>query len=371
VVADARTGEVLASHAADEGFTPASNTKLLTAAVALETLGPDHRLVTELLQTGEVRDGGLHGELVLRGGGDPTLGTEASGDPDLTAFVDAVRAAGIRSAEAVAGDGSWLGDEHFGRGWEWDDLGEAYAAPFGGLCCRGNLCGEPVRPGWCTAPERQDPALYAAMCVAQALRDGGVDVAATRAGTTEGTSGSVLHAHRSPPVARLVRTVLCDSDNLFAEQLWRVSARTATGDGGSAAAERHAKMVLSELGVDVHGLAQADGSGLSRHNLLRPSHLASLLVAMRASKCREAWLDALPVAGESGTLRGRFVDGPARGCVRAKTGSMDRVRCLSGYVLCPDSPPLVFTVLWNDFTGSDGSVLAAIDAFVQRLARLR
>src|SRR4030095_14473182 len=70
VVVDAATGAVAAEHAADHGFAPASNQKLLTSAVALQSLGPRHRMATELLLRGDVRDGVLHGDLVLRGHGD-------------------------------------------------------------------------------------------------------------------------------------------------------------------------------------------------------------------------------------------------------------------------------------------------------------
>ncbi|MEO6598166.1 MAG: D-alanyl-D-alanine carboxypeptidase, partial [Planctomycetota bacterium] len=95
-----------------------------------------------------------------------------------------------------------------------------------------------------------------------------------------------------------------------------------------------------------------------------------ILRAMYDSPQRHAFVDALPLAGHTGTLRSRFVDGPARGHVRAKTGYISRVVCLSGYVQRPDpaASPLIFSVMLNDFTCDDGKAKAAADAFVQRLA---
>lgn len=360
VVLDAANGALLASHRAEEGFLPASNGKVPTAAVALHTLGPDHRFATELWQTGEVVDGVLHGDLLLRGLGDPTFDTEFEGAPRMREFVAAARAAGITSVQgSVVGDGTWLGDEHLGRGWQWDHLREDFAAPFGGLCCRGNVdAGVPVR----------DPAAFAASLFAKELGAG------FRAGTAPlvaaSTTQRLLLRLESPPLAALLPRMLGDSDNLYAEQMWRVAARVAAGVGDSGMAAMHAHLTLQGLGVDACGLVMEDGSGLSRRNLVRPSHVAQTLLAMHRSPHRAVFADALPLAGVSGTLRERFLDGPAHGRVRAKTGSIARVVSLSGYVPRADAnaPPFVFSVLWNDFTGSDEAALAAIDAFVQDVA---
>ncbi|HEU4419481.1 MAG TPA: D-alanyl-D-alanine carboxypeptidase/D-alanyl-D-alanine-endopeptidase, partial [Planctomycetota bacterium] len=148
VVVDAATRAVAAEHAADLGFAPASNQKLVTSAVALQSLGPRHRMATELLLRGEVRDGVLHGDLILRGFGDPTFAQEEVAPGRIDRLVQAVREGGITSvAGRVLGDGSWQGDESLGLGWQWDYLDEDYAAPFGGLVCAGNVYTVRVRPG--------------------------------------------------------------------------------------------------------------------------------------------------------------------------------------------------------------------------------
>lgn len=424
-VLDAADGSCLVAHEDDRGFAPASNQKLLTAAVALATLGADHVLSTELWRCGELRDGTLYGDLVLRGQGDPSFGDGAAGRQQIAALVDAVRAAGVRQiAGRVVGDGSWLGDETLGLGWQWDYLDEDYAAPFGGLCCGGNVVTVRVQPGDGTAavalepagvlPLRAsvrldaagarssvrvrralggdtvevdgsiaadareqtarvtvpDPAAHAARVLAAALRDAGIESSGAGAGPVPRDGLEAVAAVRSPRLGQLVVRLLRDSDNLYAEQFLRVAARTATGRGTTAAAAEHARATLLRLGIDPAGVVVADGSGLSRRNLVQPRQLARLLLAVRSQPFHAAFRAGLPVAGETGTLRQRLRSDPARGRVAAKTGFIARVVCLSGYVDRPEpgAPPLVFSVMLNDFTCGDADAKAAVDGFVQRLA---
>lgn len=364
-VVDVDSGAMLASSDADQGFVPASNLKLVTAAVALQTLGPDATLRTELLRTGGVPDGVLHGDLVLRGFGDPTFGR--GDDARLGALVAAVQALGVqRIAGSVCGDGSWLGDEHLGSGWEWADLAEDCAAPFGGLCCGGNVREVVGGDGTVRRVPVADPAAFAAATLAAALARAGIEITGQRHAAAGDVERTVLTV-QSPPLAELLRPLLQDSDNLFAEQLWRVAARSA-GEPGSESAARHTARQLAALGVDTTGMVFADGSGLSRLSLLRPERLVAILVALHRSPFREVVTAALPLAGATGTLRGRFTDGPARGRVRAKTGTLTRVTCLSGYLDRPSRAPLAFAILWNDFLGSDDDAHRIVDAFVQDLA---
>lgn len=424
VVVDAATGAVAAEHHADLGFAPASNQKLVTSAVALQSLGPRHHMTTELLLRGDVRDGVLHGSLVLRGFGDPTFAQEEVAPGRLERLVQAVREAGITSVEGrVLGDGSWQGDESLGLGWQWDYLDEDYAAPFGGLVCAGNVYTVHVKPGAsgaeiaiepagvaeaavevvqgqkgaatrllarrrigadvvevsgsiaADAAEQvlhvavREPSRFAAAVFAVALRRAGIAVAD---GDVAGAgSERLLQRVESPDLAVITQRLLMNSDNLYAEQVHRVAARVQSGSGSTAAAERHSKRVLEGLGVDVRGMVIADGSGLSRRNLVQPRQLAGLLVAMWHSPHNEVFVSGLPLAGESGTLRSRFTSGAARGRVRAKTGFISRVVCLSGFVPRPDgTAPLVFSVMLNDFTCDEAKAKAAVDAFVEELARV-
>lgn len=138
-VIDVASGEELASHQADLALIPASTQKLITTAAALHYLGPDHRFTTRLRAVGEIRDGVLHGDLYLIGGGDPSLGSPylegVPGRRELTArWVAAARKAGIRSVTGrVVGDGSYYGTDGVSAEWPWSDLGNYYGAGAYGL----------------------------------------------------------------------------------------------------------------------------------------------------------------------------------------------------------------------------------------------
>jgi serine-type D-Ala-D-Ala carboxypeptidase/endopeptidase (penicillin-binding protein 4) len=422
-VVDAGTGERQLSHDDDSGFATASNMKLLSAAVALTTLGPEYRTATELWLHGEVRDGTLHGELLLRGHGDPTFGKDAAGRTAFATFAKALSERGVqRVAGRVIGDDSWLGSEHLGHGWQWDYLDEDYAAPFGGLCCRGNVVTVRVSPGeagasvvleppllpvradvrvgpagtatrlvakrapgaalvevtgtiaagaqpWAAVVTVPDPAAFAARVLTAELQAAGIavqEVPDVQPGGEPVCIASVL----SPPLAEIVQPMLAASDNLYAEQVVRIAARVAIGDGSSAAVQKHVVAVLAGLGVSAAPMVIADGSGLSRRNLVQPRQVAQTLLAMHRSPHHAVFAAALPLAGKTGTLRNRFGDGPAHGRVRAKTGFISRVVCLSGYVPRPDpaASPVIFSIMLNDFTCDDTAAKVAADTFVQRLA---
>ena len=138
-VRDAVTGERVASHQPELACIPASTQKLLTTAVAMDVLGPDHRFETKLVAGGVVDNGVVRGNLYVVGGGDPSLGSNMmDGVPGVEAvlaeWVAAVRKRGItRITGAVVGDGSYLGTDGAGRGWPWADLGNYYGAGAYGL----------------------------------------------------------------------------------------------------------------------------------------------------------------------------------------------------------------------------------------------
>jgi D-alanyl-D-alanine carboxypeptidase/D-alanyl-D-alanine-endopeptidase (penicillin-binding protein 4) len=420
-VVDLADGVELAALDADRGFATASNLKCISAFVGLTTLGADATLATELWRHGAIEAGVLHGDVVLRGGGDPSFGLGRPASETWAPFVAALQQSGVRRiAGQVRVDDGWLGDEHLGLGWQWDYLDEDYAAPFGALCLDGNvvrlrcraMAGRVVvdvsQPGYevattevriddvaaprlfatrALASERivlrgsvaangrpttavvtvPDPSRNAARSLTAALLASGIEIAGSEAASA--TQPVRVHTSHSPPLRDLVVPLLRDSDNLHAEQFLRLAARKDLGDGGTSAAERHAKAVLAAAGVDPIGMVLADGSGLSRRNLVEPRQLTGVLRAARASAVWEPFWRALPVAGRTGTLRQRFTAGAATGRVRAKTGFISRVVCLSGFVPRRDeaAPPVVFSVMLNDFTCDDAAAKRAVDAFVQRL----
>jgi len=128
--------------------------------------------------------------------------------------------------------------------------------------------------------------------------------------------------------------------------------------------------VLARLGVDSKGMVLADQSGLSRRNLVQPRQLTALLQAVWSAPFRDAYFDALPVAGVDGTLRGRLRESAAKGRIRAKTGTIDMVSALSGVLYPPDpaTPPVFFSVVLNHYTCTSAEARGAMDRFLDALA---
>jgi len=154
-VVDLDTGRTLADRYPAMSLAPASVLKVVTSATALSVLGPDYRFETRLAYTGSIDDDGrLRGDLIILGGGDPSLGTDRFGDaaPNLPGWlaqaVERVRAAGITAIDgAVVGDGSAVSGPLLPASWTWADLGNYYAAGADGLNIHENLYHLTFRPG--------------------------------------------------------------------------------------------------------------------------------------------------------------------------------------------------------------------------------
>ena len=190
-------------------------------------------------------------------------------------------------------------------------------------------------------------------------------------GYTEASPRILLYTHNSPTLAEIVFSLNKRSQNLYAEQLVRLAGKAQGGDGSMRDARRTVEKVLSQLGVSTKQFFMADGSGLSRLNLVKPRLLAGLLAGMWKSKNRGPYFASLPIAGKDGTLRRRFPLGhPAHLRVHAKTGFINKVISLSGYIPRKNKPPLVFSILVNDFFAPNAKITKGVDDLVATLCRL-
>jgi D-alanyl-D-alanine carboxypeptidase/D-alanyl-D-alanine-endopeptidase (penicillin-binding protein 4) len=161
-----------------------------------------------------------------------------------------------------------------------------------------------------------------------------------------------------------------NSQNLFAET-FLLSLATLTPHAGASSNEgRNAiQDVLNGWGVPASSILVADGSGLSRYNVVTPETLVGILSHVyRDERLREPFEASLPVAGRDGTLGQRMRGTAADGNAQAKTGSFTNARALSGFVRSADGEPLVFSIIANHFGPAAGAVEAATDAIVVRLA---
>ncbi|MEU9731274.1 D-alanyl-D-alanine carboxypeptidase/D-alanyl-D-alanine-endopeptidase [Streptomyces sp. NPDC048002] len=357
-VVDVAGGERLYGADDTTALTPASTTKIATAAAALSALGPDHRLTTRTaLEPGT-------GELVLVGGGDPTLTAreDADGNADLRTLAKDTAAAlkkdGVREVTLSYDTTLYAGDEVHPIGVN-DNL-----APVTALMADEARTDDSDRG---PAPRAGEPAAEAARAFADLLAEHGVKTSAP--GPSKATSrAETLAEVSSPPLATLVERMLTNSDNDIAEALARHTA-LATGerpdfDGGGRAI--HAE--LKKLGLPVQGAEFKDGSGLNRDDRLTARLLTALLAQSGDPAHPELRpiLTGLPVAGFTGTLTSRYTDGAA-GLVRAKTGTLTGVNALAGTVVDRDGHLLAFAFLTTDTT-DPGAAQSALDAAANALA---
>jgi D-alanyl-D-alanine carboxypeptidase/D-alanyl-D-alanine-endopeptidase (penicillin-binding protein 4) len=361
-VVDLETGRQLFTRGDGTALTPASVAKLLTGVAVLTARGPAYRLETRVVA------GGQPGEVVLIGGGDPTLAAgqqgyypDAAHLPDLAAQVK--KALGGQAPTRVVVDASLYTGPRAEAHWDSDATTGGYSAAITALMTDG------ARTDVTRKDSRRYPApeVAAGEAFARAL---GLPASAVVPGTAP-AGAAALGVVRSPPMARLVELMLTESDNVIAECLARQIAlargQPASFDGGAAGTVA----VLTELGLPAGDSGLLDGSGLSRADRLTARLLAAVLVlAARPDRPQlRAVLTGLPVAAYSGTLATRYQVAGASGAgtVRAKTGTLDGVSAIAGTVVDADGRELAFVLVGNG-VGDTASAQQAQDRFAAALA---
>ena len=436
------TGKTLVALNQRRLFTPASNTKLFTTALALAELGPAYRFETTVTcDRAPDASGRVVGDLRLAGGGDPSLSARAvpyqtgsaKGDPlqAIEDLADQVVARGVRRIEGdIAGDDTAYVWEPYPEGWDQDDTVWDFGAPVSALAVNDNLVTLRVRaagnraavafappldyygvdnrvrtgrrqenrvhlerlPGsrqlrlWGTLDsdppgETQfvlaidDPALYAACALADALQRRGVAIAGRpvalhRHPNQRGSAPDavVLGRRTSPELIELLRIMDKVSHNLYAEMFLREVARQRQGDGTRTEGLEMMRRFLAGAGIAADEYGFADGSGLSGSNLVTPEAVVKLLRHMYQSKEREVWTSLLPVGGQDGTLAARFAGQPAARRIHAKTGTLTHASALSGYVQSATRGTLAFSILANNYDTPAADVRALIDRIALALA---
>jgi serine-type D-Ala-D-Ala carboxypeptidase/endopeptidase (penicillin-binding protein 4) len=354
---------------ATEPLHPASNMKVVTAAAALDVLGADTVLTTRFAADAPPGpDGTVTGDLWMIGGGDPLLSTAAYGamstngprpSTDLAVTADRLVAAGVRRiAGSVVGDGSRYDDVRTVPEWPRRFLTQNVVGPLGGLIVNDGWTVDPdgPGPGVGTPGVAADPAQHAAEVMTALLVARGVRVdGPPLAGTAPATAVTVLD-QPSLPVGGLVEEMLAFSDNTTAELLVKEMGRTA-GAGTTAAGLEVMGRWLDGTGLAVEGVVLADGSGLSARNRLTCRVISGVLVDDGPDGPVAAGL-ARP--GRPGTLDDRFTGGALRDRLRAKTGTLNDVTALAGWVTTVPGAQLAFAVVVNAPGGSVGSADTAL-----------
>jgi len=352
IVLDLQTGAKLFVHNPLLALRPASNEKLATTYAALTALGPSFRIDTDVLGDGQQEGATWQGNLVLKGYGDPALSFA-----QLNSLARQVVATGIKHVSGrILGDESWFDTHRTGLGWKPDFyLHESPA-----------LSALVVNRGWTGRYETRLPALMAAQAFRRDLRRAGVTV---HGGTAVGVASAQavqLGEVASARIATLVRHMDVFSDNFYAEMLLKEIGAVQGGGGSSGAGVAVERRLLGDAGVPLGGVRIVDGSGLSLLDRWTPVGLATLLRTMwQDSDLRPYVVPALPIAGETGTLVHRMRKAPARGLVRAKTGTTSNSSALSGFV----GERYVFSIVENGSPVRVPNAEESQNRFAQVLAR--
>jgi D-alanyl-D-alanine carboxypeptidase/D-alanyl-D-alanine-endopeptidase (penicillin-binding protein 4) len=326
-------------HGGAAARVPASAEKLLTSFAALEVFGPTHRFPTVAAAAARPRDGVVHGDLWLVGGGDPELGAARLGT-----LADALVRSGIRRVSgSVVGDTSAFSRRWWAPGWV-HGISRDYVTRPTALAYEGN-----VGP----APE-----LAAAGALTDALLARGVTVDAEPRSGAAPDGLRELARVRSAPLHDLLTRQNHDSLNLHAEILLRAIGATEgapTTAGGADVVD----LLASDEGLE---LRVRDGSGLSHANAVSAVELTSMLLVAASEPWAPAFEASLPTPGQ-GTLSGRLIGAP----VQAKTGTLFTVPCsaLVGYARDANGRRVAFAVLSDGI--SKGSSLAIEDAVARVL----
>jgi serine-type D-Ala-D-Ala carboxypeptidase/endopeptidase (penicillin-binding protein 4) len=360
-VLDPTSGDVLWAKDPSRPQVPGSTIKLLTTAAALFQLDPTSRLTTRVV-AGPGTD-----SVVLVGGGDPTLsvlpaGKESvySGAPKIDDLAAAVRAAHPAPIHQVIVDTGRYRGGGLAEGWLPADVPGGFVAPITPLMVDGGRTDPTARD----VARVADPAGVAGAALAQRL---GAGVAVTEG--TAAPGAAVLGEVASVPIAQLVEQALRNSDNVLAETLAREVALARGAEPSFPGAARAVLDALAAAGLDVGGASLVDGSGLSTLDHVPAGLLAAVLSKAADPTAQHdrlrSLITGLPVAGGEGTLDDRFTEGPGRGFVRAKTGTLTDVSSLAGVAVTQDGRLVVFALL---STGTSPALARPqLDAFAATL----
>jgi serine-type D-Ala-D-Ala carboxypeptidase/endopeptidase (penicillin-binding protein 4) len=336
----------LFSSAPGVGRLPASVEKLYTTTTALLRFGAGATLTTKVLGAGTLdANGGWHGTLYLKGGGDPTFGSASydrnaygAGATMQRLVAELIHKTGITSVHgAIVGDESYFDSRR----------GTAATAFQASSYLEGLLSGLAYDRGLADAQGtsfQNHPALFAAQRLEDAIRAAGVKVPnGTRVLAGRAPAGlQLLATVHSPRIATLIRLTNTPSDNFFAEMLLKGLGARFRANGSSAAG---AAVVRDQLAhsFGIHPRLE-DGSGLSRNDRTSPRQVVAVLQAMAAN---QDFIHSLAIAGETGTMQYEMVGTPGQGRCRGKTGTLHDVANLAGYCTARDGHTLAFAFLMN------------------------
>jgi serine-type D-Ala-D-Ala carboxypeptidase/endopeptidase (penicillin-binding protein 4) len=358
-------------HNSTTTLAPASNMKVVTSAAALLRWGPTHRFVTELYVPDAPisAKGVLHGDVWLRGLGDPSLSTKSYqyevfdlSTASFETFARTLKKEGVKKITGrVLGDASWFDKLKTVPYWK------------SGLAVEcGPLSALSGNQGLDNGNRVSAPATWAAELMTQACKAAGIQVKGAPGTGKVPTSAKLLKQQSSAALSGIMRHMNQMSDNFFAEMLCKGLGKDFYDEGSTAAGARVGEDVLHSLGVKYGSYVVQDGSGLSYGDRLTALGLTQVLGGMYQQDDFDVYYDSLAVGGESGTLRDRMRGTAAAGNAHAKTGTLNIAENLSGYVESANGHLVAYSMLMNGSsmgTSGWGNATSAQDTIVEALAK--
>ena len=427
LICDYHTGDTIDAYRANSVIPPASTMKLLAAATALELWGGDYRIETPITYSGYIQDGTLHGNLYIEGRGDPTFGSRYIGKKNfLYTWARQVRDAGITHITgSVIADLSYFDGDALNPSWLWEDAGNYYAPGIFSLSYQDNTMNIVLRSGpigsiaevLYTTPEipeiefenhircthitydgafvhgvpynntrylvgsvpsnRQtfgvrgdmpNPGLILARDFTAILRKSGVEVVGTENYLSEmpmnAPARRLLFMHQSEPLSDIIRHTEQESDNLYAETLFRIFGAKYGTPCTIHNSIDFVRAYWKNRGVSFRSAKILDGCGLAPQDAISPSMYVQLLRYMYGSKHKDTFIASLPCSGESGTLSSFLRNTSLHGKVYAKSGTIGGTKNYAGYIFLPDGRVWVFTVMVNSANCKTRKIQSVIEQYL-------
>jgi len=397
VVKSLTSGETIFEHNAKNLYIPASNEKIITSVAALSLLKRDYRFKTDFYTGGGISNGVLHGGLYVKGYGDPTLA-----EPHLGFIIYQLKKRGVKEIKGgITVDDSYFGTTRRAQGWKPEWVDDFYSPPISALSFNYNVIEVRVhasktgrRPVIKIEPEGsniavlnkavtsrakgalttkwkndhtlvvggrvrpkatvvlkipvQNPALLTGNVLKHAIEESGIKVSGPVVAGDVPRWATVFYTHYSDPLSAVVTEYNKNSVNIIGENLIKTLGAEFKGAPGT---WENGSIVISEflnnIGIK-NGFRIVDGSGLSLLNRVSPETLTKILSYAYGNRIIATdFIESLPIAGVDGTLKKRFRQSDVQGRVKAKTGYLNNVRALSGYVFTKQGDVLVFSILDN------------------------
>lgn len=434
-IKDPASDSVILEYDSFRSLAPASVLKLVTSACAIELLGADYTFTTTIGYNGSLntKNGVLTGDIIIKGGGDPALGSDYFSEHynDFTSnWVNELRKAGIKRVTGrVITDDTWFDYKPVPSTWLWEDIGNYYGAGVYGLSVfenyykihfstlsdgtkpeitgiepaiwkpglinyltasgttdKGYIFSSPYNnSGWIagTIPVNTndfvlkaavtDPPLLIATILNQKLEENGIEISgnpSTYRAQNITTSPNIVKLTEtvSPTLSEIIGVLNRESVNLFAETLVKELGRKFRGTGSTEAGLEVINDFYKDSGIDIRGVFIKDGSGLSPQNAICARNLVDILSYMqKKGKFFNEFYSSLPAAGKEGTLHNVFTDPLFTNRLRAKSGTLSRVRNYAGYFSTVGGKKLVFAILVNNYSGTTKTVVTDIEKLISEI----